>query len=112
MGARSGDHAGAAWAAIVHPHSRQLISPPPSGCCFADGKREFTVPLASFGGVASIVTIKMVAINANGKESVAGSTAAVTVGPVAKPTNLVATPASNGGAVTLSWQHSDASVTG
>ena len=83
----------------------------------ADGKREFTVPFVDFEGVdvPYVVTVKMVAVNANSKQSPDGSAATpVTVGTVTKPTGVTATPTVGVGSatVTLAWQHSDSTVTG
>lgn len=64
-----------------------------SVCAPAGWERKFTVPFDSFGGdkVPYIVTVKMVAVNANNKRSADGvASSSTTVGPVTKPASVSA----------------------
>ncbi|PRW20926.1 fibronectin type III domain-containing [Chlorella sorokiniana] len=80
----------------------------------AGGQRTFFVPFADFDGtdIPYIVTLKLKAANANGKKGPEASAAAVTVGTVIKPTGLTAVFSSGAATLTLSWQHTDTTVTG
>ena len=82
----------------------------------AGGQRTFFVPFADFEGnnIPYIVTLKMVAVNANNKRSQDGSaSASVTVGSAIAPTAVTATSALSGSTATvaLSWQRGDTTVT-
>ena len=69
------------------------------------------MPLADFEGnnVPWTVTIKMAAVNANGKLSTVASSAAVTVGRVTAPTGVTASVGAT--TVTVAWTPEDTTYT-